>query len=510
MEKILDFIYTKNSSEFSDLQFFGAKFLSNDNLLQVTFSSPISDSYVGEKLELLNNIVNEYIEKKCKTCVKVKQKIITTDYILTLVKKFLMSNKLYNTVFDVDKTIIEVVDKSLNVKLYYYSSLPSKLEMEDFALQMENTLACCSFNSINYSYEQIQNQNSNILDFRRQDFMEDDFEQNTNIEVSFVKPYLGKMPEYSTVILPEQVVGGTKNIAIAGEFFDYSEFVRNKEVDGEQKQSKYYKFSLHSQETQLEAVCFLKNGEDLKNLKNGQKVLVFADIDEFRGNLSLRVRALALCKFDYPKKQLKKASSHYKIVKPEPYIQMEQINFLDTSNEIKSEYLKNNTFVVFDLETTGLNYQTCKIIEIGAVKVVNGRITELFSTFVNPEMHIPEDATATNNITDEMVKDAPVFKQVFPDFFKFIDGSTLVAHNISFDLPFISYHAKPLGYVIDNPTQDTMILAQKYLGQLKHFKLSTVCDFLGVSLIGAHRAVNDTIATAKVFVKLIENYQDKK
>ena len=105
-----------------------------------------------------------------------------------------------------------------------------------------------------------------------------------------------------------------------------------------------------------------------------------------------------------------------------------------------------------------------------------------------------------------MVKDAPTFEQVFPDFFKFIENCTLVAHNINFDLPFISYQAKPMGYVILNPTQDTLLISQKHLGQLKHFKLSNVCDFLGVSLIGAHRAVNDTVATAKVFIKLVEKY----
>ena len=210
-----------------------------------------------------------------------------------------------------------------------------------------------------------------------------------------------------------------------------------------------------------------------------------------------------------PEKKEKKVSKFYKFVKPEPYVQMEQINFLNEDKGIHSKYLLDNTFVVFDLETTGLNYSTCKIIEIGAVKIVKGQITEVFSTFVNPQGHIDDDATLKNNITDDMVKDAPVFNQVFPDFFKFIDGAILVAHNISFDLPFISHHAKPLGYTISNKTEDTLLIAQKYLWQLKHYKLSNLCDFLGVSLVGAHRAVNDTVATAKCFVKLIENYQDK-
>lgn len=501
----MEYIFTKNAGKFDDLQFFGAKYISEQKLLQVTFSSPISESYVSEKLEYLKSIVLDYVEKRCNVSIKVKQKIITSDYVLMLIKQFLSSKKLYSTVFDAEKTTIKICDDILNVKLVYFSNLLTKSEMQEFSEQMEVVLACCKFASIKIVYEKVEDSNNDILNYRRQDYMEDEFNDMGDIKVSFVKSYLGKMGEYSTIFLPEQVASGAKNVAIVGEFFDYSEFVRVKD----EKQTKYYKFSLHSQEFQVEAVCFLKNGEDLKNLENGQKVLVIADVEEYSGKTSLRIRSLALCKFDYPPKQLKKASSHYKFVKPEPYVQLEQLNFLERTNEVKSEYLQNNTFVVFDLETTGLNYSTCKVIEIGAVKVVNGVITELFSTFVNPEIHIPEDATATNNITDEMVKDAPVFKQVFPDFFKFIQGSVLVAHNINFDLPFLAYHAKPLGYEIDNPTQDTMLLAQKYLGQLKHFKLSTVCEFLGVSLVGAHRAVNDTIATAKVFIKLIEDYQNK-
>ena len=210
---------------------------------------------------------------------------------------------------------------------------------------------------------------------------------------------------------------------------------------------------------------------------------------------------------EFPKIQSKKANKNYKYVKPVPYILHEQASFLDTSNTIKSEYLLKNTFVVFDLETTGLDTNTCKIIEIGAVKLVDGVITQQFSTFVNPMEHIPDDATMTNNITDDMVKDAPTIEQVFPDFYKFIEGSVLVAHNIAYDFPIVNRYAKKFGYVLDNEKQDTLLLAQKHLGQLKKHTLSKVCEFFNIPLIGAHRAVNDTVATAKVFVKLIENYR---
>ena len=502
MEKIIDYLYSQGCKT-ECLQLFSVKYSPELNVLNVVFSS--LQEYSQKECEKITKCVINFIENRCEVQVKLKKQTISADSCEMLIKRLLTNNAIYSTIFDLNNIKVKLSQNlSAQVSLNVDSSGFGEQEKEKFEKQCESILSPFGVNSIEFSYGQYCQNYEQILSTRRETFNEETAELPKTISVSFVKEYLGKMDSPSDTILPENVQSGKKNIFVAGEFLGLHEFTKKKEDSG--KETKYYKFNLVSQESKIECVCFLKNGEDLKNLEENQKVVVLADSDEFRGAVSLRVRGLSLCKFDYPKRQVKTASKNYKIIKPEPFVAKEQISFLSQDEQIHSDYLLKNKFVVFDLETTGLNFNTCKIIEIGAAKIENGKITEVFSTFVNPQCHIPEEATRTNNITDDMVKDAPTFEQAFPDFYKFIEGATLVAHNINFDFPFISYYAKPLGYILNNPTQDTMLIAQKHLGQLKHFKLSTVCDFLGVSLVGAHRAVNDTVATAKVFIKLIEKY----
>ncbi len=179
---------------------------------------------------------------------------------------------------------------------------------------------------------------------------------------------------------------------------------------------------------------------------------------------------------------------------------------LFNSHEEKHLDLKDKTYVVFDTETTGLDTNSCKVIELGAVKIINGEIKEFFQTFVNPEMHIPDDASRVNNIYDDMVKDAPKFNEVLVDFLKFVDGKTLVAHNMSYDIAVMNSNARNYGYIFENELIDTLALARKKLPHLKRFKLETLCNHLKIDLTGAHRAVNDAVATAKVFLELTKNF----
>ena len=105
-----------------------------------------------------------------------------------------------------------------------------------------------------------------------------------------------------------------------------------------------------------------------------------------------------------------------------------------------------NTYVVFDIETTGFSPLTCQIIEIGAVRVENGVITDRFSTFVNPKVPIPFQITQLTSITDQMVIGAPDIETVLPQFLEFIGDAALVAHNASFDVSFIEQKLQISGY----------------------------------------------------------------
>ena len=169
----------------------------------------------------------------------------------------------------------------------------------------------------------------------------------------------------------------------------------------------------------------------------------------------------------------------------------------------------NGTYVVFDLETTGFSAIKDKIIEIGAVKVEEGKITDRFSTFVNPGVPIPFRITQLTGITDQMVMDAPGIETVLPQFLEFIGEAALVAHNASFDVGFIEQNCRYQDITPDFTSVDTVAMARILLPTLSKYKLNVVAGALHISLENHHRAVDDAGATAEIFVRFLEMLEEK-
>ena len=161
-------------------------------------------------------------------------------------------------------------------------------------------------------------------------------------------------------------------------------------------------------------------------------------------------------------------------------------------------------YVVFDLETTGFSSVHDAIIEIGAVKVQGGKITDHYSVFVNPGRPIPLRITELTSIDDAMVADAADIETILPEFLAFCEGCSLVAHNAEFDVSFIEENAGRQGYDCDFTVLDTVQMARLLLTGLNRFKLNTVCKYLGIKQEHHHRAVDDARVTAEVFVRFIE------
>lgn len=185
----------------------------------------------------------------------------------------------------------------------------------------------------------------------------------------------------------------------------------------------------------------------------------------------------------------------------------------DLGNAVFSPRGQNldDTYVVFDIETTGLSKEKEMITEIGAVKVADGKIIDRFSTFVNPQRPISAEITKLTGITDDMVKDAPTIENVLLEFLKFCEDTVLVAHNASFDTGFIRIAAERAGLgELHHTIVDTLELARALLPELNKHKLDIVCEHLGVTLNGHHRAVNDAEATAEVFIKFLDMLAEKK
>lgn len=169
----------------------------------------------------------------------------------------------------------------------------------------------------------------------------------------------------------------------------------------------------------------------------------------------------------------------------------------------------DDTYVVFDIETTGFGPRHDQIIEIGAVKITAGEIIDRFSTFVNPQIPIPAQITKLTSITDEMVADAETIDAVLPVFLEFCGDSAVVAHNAGFDTGFIKTKAADMGITTDFTIVDTLSLARLMLPKLKNYKLDVVADELNCTLESHHRAVDDAECTAHIFIKLIQRLKEK-
>ena len=169
----------------------------------------------------------------------------------------------------------------------------------------------------------------------------------------------------------------------------------------------------------------------------------------------------------------------------------------------------DDTYVVFDIETTGFSAAYDKIIEIGAVKVVNGKIDSNFSEFINPQIPIPFRIEQLTGINDSMVIEAETIDKILPKFLEFCGDCVMVAHNADFDMSFICKNAADLGCEYKPTILDTVSLARQLLPNLNKYKLDVVAKALNISLEHHHRAVDDAGCTAEIFVKFIEMLKNK-
>lgn len=162
-------------------------------------------------------------------------------------------------------------------------------------------------------------------------------------------------------------------------------------------------------------------------------------------------------------------------------------------------------FIALDIETTGLRPTYDKIIEIGAVRVSNGAIVEKFRTFVDPGIHIPYYITNINGITDKMVKGAPAIEDALPKYLEFASDLPVIAHNAQFDMSFIRHNSGLLGVTLSNKVIDTLLFCRKMLRDIENHKLDTVSNHFGIRLENHHRAIDDCIAAAHIYLKCVEN-----
>ena len=170
----------------------------------------------------------------------------------------------------------------------------------------------------------------------------------------------------------------------------------------------------------------------------------------------------------------------------------------------------HSEIVVFDIETTGLSAEKDVIIEIGAALIKDGKETDRFQTFVDPEGHISTEITRLTGITDDDVKGAPPQKEAVEAFLKFAGGRPLAAHNASFDIGFIYEACVRNGIEFENSYIDTLAMSRAMLPELKSHRLNLVAAFLGLPEFSHHRAVDDAVTAGLIMTALFKMMQDEK
>lgn len=241
------------------------------------------------------------------------------------------------------------------------------------------------------------------------------------------------------------------------------------------------------------------------SLKEGTAIIVSGEMSEYNGRNDFKINNIGLCDFpeDFVPERIpaKKVPAKYKKIFPSEIEDYSQMNMFKQDFAVP-ECLMGKTFVVFDVETTGLDITNDRITEIGAVRIVDGKIVDCFTTLVNPQVKISAKITELTGIDDEMVRSKPTFSEICGDFYKYIDGAVMVAHNASFDMSMMRAHFDRENYVFQNDYYDTLKISRSTVKGLSNYKLNTVCDHFGIEFLH-HRAMSDAHATAKLFIELI-------
>ena len=294
------------------------------------------------------------------------------------------------------------------------------------------------------------------------------------------------------------------NVTVCGEIV----LVQEKQTG---KGKPFFVFTLSDGTARMRVTYFSRQAtlEKIRALTVGDKIVCSGANERYNGSLSYNAKRINKgampADFTIEEREMKKAPLFYHTVRPEPCQDFTQTNLF--VKDVLPPALTENEFVVFDLETTGLNNTPVggvmdSIIEIGAVKIKNGEIFEKFSSFVACEKKLSAEIIKLTGITDQMLVGAPDIKKVIPDFYKFCDGCLLVGHNVTFDYRFVEFYANKERYSFTQRRFDTLTLGQELL-QLPNYKLNTLADYYGISF-NHHRAYDDALTTAKIFIELIK------
>lgn len=520
IEKFIDYINQKTCNKFEFLRLKQVFFDVEKNKLSIDFLYPSTQILTQDNKAEITSFIRQFVNLDLHYNINFTKSYLEPALVLNCIKKYLEKNNklLYSAIRDRD-VVIDCQNEKITFNLeeqYYNYFLSSNISKTLFSHLYRNFCANFEISATNVGVKEVD---QSVLKNRLSELTtksELDALLSANKDRFVVEDrrlMIGKEIVYN----PRRIKSINRCIEdciLAGEIcflteksFTSKRTKKNEFGIDEQIIKPFFNFQLKDDSGSIYAVYFPTKASYHKMhlLKNGDNIVLQGKISQYNGNYEINVKSISLCSI--PKANAievvanQDLISEYRFVNPKPFTLRRQANLFE-ENHYSNEVL-NGSYVVYDFETTGIDPINDEIIEIGALKIVNGEFREVFTTLVKPTKPIPAEATKVNKITNDMVKNCYSISQVLPDFYLFCKGCQMVGYNsVAFDYLFLDKVSKAVNIKFDNGQLDVFLMAKQKLKGLSNYKLSSVAKYLEVPLIDAHRALNDVIATAEVFMRL--------
>lgn len=526
-DNLIELINKKTCNKFSFLKLKQVFFDVSKNACGISLIYPSTQNLSEDDKQELTAVIKEILDLEGALIqIKINKSFVEADLIKRELIAFLQNSSpvLYSKL-DANKDIdVNVFPNGVQANVH----LNLEKDVQDYftQFQLANTISqhlnnsfCCEFSVLSSIKESVktnedflserisnlkaQSEINAILGHMKDKYVVSDKKEVVGDEITFNPRYISSIQE----VCDNCVVAGKINF-LTERTYKSKRTKKNKDGTEERIEKPYFNFTLKDDTSSINVVVFPSKAmyHKMHLLSNGNTVLVQGKVERYNDKFEIMAKKINFCtipnkneiKLDVKENEL----TTYQYVKPIKYSSAQQANLFDEAQNYSRE-IQTQSYVVYDFETTGVDTNQDEIIEIGALKVVNGKFTEVFTTLVKPTKPIPPDATKINRITNEMVSKCYPIEHVICDFYLFCKGCQMVGYNsIAFDSQFLVRYGKKVGLDFNNGQIDVFMLAKEKLKGLKNYKLATVSKYLDVNLIDAHRALNDVIATAEVFLKL--------
>ncbi len=514
MEELIEKLNKRFGDKYYNLKLFDVVYDSLNSICTVCFLYPQNcDEVSTEDREAILQFVKEFFALKGEVKIKFKKSFLDEQLIKKEVKNYFeQEHKGITPYIHMDDISSKNTDLNVDVEIKLNDDVLSMIDEVSIRQKLVAYLTKRFIASFNIEFKENQTQLPDEIN------VEDIYVPSTKAVVRYEVNLIKKVFGGDITPKPEYIKNITKpkmSVILAGKVSNFARKtfqIKKGKRKGQEKA--LYTFTLKD-DTPIDCVYFCpkSNEKTMNSISENSQSLMLLFVGDVKMGLTDRltyyIKKMSICspveriEVENKEETLEEIlANHKQIIFPES-IESSSQDTLFAEKPIYNDLISSNSIVVFDIETTGLDHNTCEITELGAVKIINGQIRERFWSFVKTKEPIPEDVTALTGITNEMISNAPSIKEVIIDFYNYTRGCIISGHNAAgFDMKFIHKAGNQLGLKFDNQIVDTMVLARQSTIKTANYKLGTIVKALGLTLVDAHRAYNDAHATAEVLLEL--------